>query len=111
MSNSSHCNELITILKDNLPSWFMLEYPFPKEKRIQLIVLYYHICTTPGMPTFIVQSCSSTIVNLLDTKKLTIKDLRLPWRPVYDLIHNKLFMKSRQVTMRLVYGLAFLVLL
>ena len=78
----------------------MLEYPIPKEKRIKLIKLYYHICTTPGMPQYIVDSCAGTIVTVLDTKKLTIEDLRLPWKPVYTLLHKNLFVKGRQITRR-----------
>ena len=75
----------------------MLKYPIPKEKRIALIKVYYHICTTPGMPTHIVSTCSDNLQVLTRSKKkLSIEDLRLPWKPVYNILNKDLFLTRRQ---------------
>lgn len=75
----------------------MLGYPIPKEKRKKLATLYYHICTTPGMPTHILATCSDNLHTLLQSKKkLNIDDLRLPWKPVYNILSKDLFLTRRQ---------------
>lgn len=81
----------------------MLKYPIPKEKRIALTKLYYHICTTPGMPTYIVSSCSDNLQMLTRSKKkLSVEDLRLPWKPVYKILSKDLFLTRRQFEIRCV---------
>ena len=78
-------------------SWTMLKYPVPKEKRIKLAKLFYHVCTTPGMPNHIVGSCADTLQMLVRSKnKLSIEDMRLPWKPVYDVLNKDLFLTRRQ---------------
>ncbi|EMD41658.1 hypothetical protein CERSUDRAFT_110231 [Gelatoporia subvermispora B] len=80
-----------------LSYWTMLKYPIPKEKRIKLAKLYYHICTTPGMPGNIVASCADTLQMLVRSKKkLTLEDMRLPWKPVYDILSKVMFLTRRQ---------------
>ncbi|KAA1468544.1 hypothetical protein DENSPDRAFT_833875 [Dentipellis sp. KUC8613] len=80
-----------------LTYWCYLKYPIPKEKRIRLVSLYYHLCTTPGMPLHIVATCSDALDNLTRSKKkLTTKDLRLPWRPIFDILKHDLFLSRRQ---------------
>ena len=44
-------------------SWSMLGYPIPKEKRKRLAILYFHICTTPGMPYHILAACTALAVS------------------------------------------------
>jgi hypothetical protein len=36
-------------------------------------------------------------------KKLTVKDMRLPWQPIYELLKGDLFMPRRQFDMGCVY--------
>ncbi|KAL4243081.1 BLM10 family protein [Abortiporus biennis] len=80
-----------------LSYWAMLKYPIPKEKRIKLATLYYHICTTPGMPNHIVANCCDNLQFLTrSTKKLNIEDMRLPWMPVYKILSKDLFLTRRQ---------------
>lgn len=75
----------------------MLGYPIPKEKRKRLAILYYHICTTPGMPAHILATCAENLQTLLQSKKkLNIDDMRLPWKPVYNILSKDLFMTRRQ---------------
>ena len=98
------CHILLNLLWGlHLPtiSWCALKYPIPKEKRIRLATLYYHICTTPGMPTHIVANCSDNLQFLTRSKKkLTIQDMRLPWKPVYHILSKDLFLARRQFEIR-----------
>ncbi|KAK2462050.1 hypothetical protein APHAL10511_006513 [Amanita phalloides] len=80
-----------------LTYWSMLKYPLPKERRIKLAKLYFHVSTTPGMPNHIVATCADGFKWLVRSKtKLSIKDMRLPWRPIYDLLSQDLFLKRRE---------------
>ncbi|KAG1755021.1 uncharacterized protein EDB91DRAFT_1096855 [Suillus paluster] len=77
--------------------WNMLKYPFPKEKRIRLAKLYFHVATTPGMPTQVMAICADGLSNLTRSKKkLSIDDMRLPWKPIYDILRKDLFLTRRQ---------------
>lgn len=79
----------------------MLKYPIPKEKRIALVKLYYHICTTPGMPSHIVSTCCDNLQVLTRSKKkISVEDLRLPWKPVYKILSKDLFLTRRQFEIR-----------
>ncbi|KAL1720654.1 hypothetical protein EV715DRAFT_249853, partial [Schizophyllum commune] len=80
-----------------LSYWMMLKYPIPKEKRIRLAKLYYHLCTVPGMSTTNIALCADAFKALTRSKKkLSIEDMRLPWKPVYDLLSKDLFLARRQ---------------
>ncbi|KAH7923993.1 hypothetical protein BV22DRAFT_1196262 [Leucogyrophana mollusca] len=80
-----------------LSYWVMLKYPIPKEKRIRLAKLYFHVSTTPGMPTQAMAVCADGLSNLTRSKKkLSIDDMRLPWKPVYNILVKDLFLKRRQ---------------
>ncbi|TBU39582.1 hypothetical protein BD309DRAFT_1022044 [Dichomitus squalens] len=82
-----------------LTYWCMLKYPIPKEKRVALIKIYYHVCTTPGMPNHIVAASSDALQVLSRSKKkLSIDDLRLPWQPVYRILSKDLFLTRRHQT-------------
>lgn len=88
-------------LTGSFESWRMLKYPMPKEKRIALAKLFFHVCTTPGMPTHIVASCADTFVTLTRSrKKVSIEDLRLPWKPIYKILSKDLFLTRRQFEIR-----------
>ncbi|KAG1826229.1 uncharacterized protein BJ212DRAFT_1444172 [Suillus subaureus] len=77
--------------------WNMLKYPFPKEKRIRLAKLYFHVATTPGMPTQAMAVCADGLSNLTRSKKkLSIDDMRLPWKPIYNILQEDLFLTRRQ---------------
>ncbi|TFY83738.1 hypothetical protein EWM64_g268 [Hericium alpestre] len=47
-----------------LTYWSYLKYPIFKEKRMRLVELYYHVCTTPGMPLHVVATCSDALETL-----------------------------------------------
>lgn len=75
----------------------MLKHPIPKAKRIALAQVYFHICLVPGMPLHIVSSASDTLnVLIRSKKKLGIDDMRLPWKPIWDVLSKDLFLKRRQ---------------
>ena len=78
-------------------SWSMLGYPIPKEKRKRLAILYFHICTTPGMPYHILAACTENFQTLLQSKKkLDINDMRLPWKPIFKIMNKNLWLTRRQ---------------
>ncbi|KAF8640852.1 hypothetical protein AX17_000500 [Amanita inopinata Kibby_2008] len=77
--------------------WAMLKYPIPKEKRIKLAKLYFHLSTTPGMPTQVMATCADGFKWLTRSKKkLSVDDMRLPWKPIYNLLSEDLFLKRRE---------------
>ncbi|KAJ6574791.1 hypothetical protein B0H19DRAFT_1254444 [Mycena capillaripes] len=77
-----------------LTYWNMLKYPIPKETRIKLAKLY---CTTPGMPSQVMATAADGFKSLTESvKKISIKDIRLPWRPIYDILSQDLFLTRRQ---------------
>ena len=79
----------------------MLKYPIPKEKRIAIVKVYYHVCTTPGMPNHVVATCSDGLQALCRSKKkLSVEDLRLPWKPIYKILSKDLFLTRRQFEIR-----------
>ena len=79
----------------------MLKYPIPKEKRVALIKTYFHVCTTPGMPNHIVAACSDGLQVLCRSKKkLSVEDMRLPWKPIYKILSKDLFLTRRQFEIR-----------
>ncbi|THH19718.1 hypothetical protein EW146_g1513 [Bondarzewia mesenterica] len=80
-----------------LTYWYYLKYPIPKEKRMRIVLLYYSICTAPGMPLHIVATCTDALEVLTRSKKkLSVDDFRLPWRPLYDILVHDLFLTRRQ---------------
>ncbi|EIN13624.1 hypothetical protein PUNSTDRAFT_94808 [Punctularia strigosozonata HHB-11173 SS5] len=80
-----------------LTYWLMLKYPIPKEKRVQLARVYFHVATTPGMPTHIVANCADAISTLTRSKhKLSVEDMRLPWQPIFKILSKDLFLTRRQ---------------
>ncbi|KAH7914507.1 hypothetical protein BJ138DRAFT_1143879 [Hygrophoropsis aurantiaca] len=80
-----------------LSYWSTLKYPIPKEKRLRLAKLYFHVATTPGMPAQTMAVCADAFANLLRSKKkLSIDDLRLPWKPIHSILVHDLFLKRRQ---------------
>ncbi|KAJ7169566.1 hypothetical protein C8R46DRAFT_1162360 [Mycena filopes] len=74
-----------------LSYWHMLGYPIPKVRHIQ------STRTTPGMPSQVMATCADGFKSLTESvKKISIKDMRLPWRPIYDILSRDLFLTRRQ---------------
>lgn len=75
----------------------MLKYPIPKQKRVALVKLYYEVAVMPGMPASIMAVAAESLNYLTRSKtKLTIEDLRLPWKPIYKLLSKELFLSRRK---------------
>ncbi|KZT06355.1 uncharacterized protein LAESUDRAFT_653878 [Laetiporus sulphureus 93-53] len=80
-----------------LTYWFMLKYPIPKEKRIATAKLYFNVCTTPGMPNHVVAAgCDALYLLTRSKNKLSIWDMRFPWKPIFNILSKDLFMTRRQ---------------
>ncbi|KAH8120571.1 ARM repeat-containing protein [Phellopilus nigrolimitatus] len=80
-----------------LTYWSMLKYPIPKAKRVALIKMYYEVAVLPGMPANIMTIAAEALNYLSRSKnKLSVVDIRLPWKPIYKLISNELFLSKRK---------------
>ncbi|WOO84927.1 Autophagy-related protein 22 [Vanrija pseudolonga] len=71
--------------------WMSMGYPMKKEIRIRLIFLFYEIIFIPGMGTSFVEDRANDLIAFLSDRTLSIHDLRIPWRPLYDALYNELF--------------------
>ncbi|KAH7104159.1 hypothetical protein BKA62DRAFT_635182 [Auriculariales sp. MPI-PUGE-AT-0066] len=77
--------------------WVMLKYPIPKEKRVKLAKLYLELCTMPGMPSHILATFTEGFHSLTRSKKkLSVADMRLPWKEIYKILSEDLFLSRRQ---------------
>lgn len=78
-------------------SWSMLKYPIPKDRRIALAKIYFYVGITPGMSAQIIATCADGFKILTQSKKkISIEDLRLPWKPIYNILSQDLFLSRRQ---------------
>ncbi|TFK30307.1 hypothetical protein FA15DRAFT_662249 [Coprinopsis marcescibilis] len=77
--------------------WNTLKYPLPKDKRIQLAKLYYNLSLVPGMSMQVVAACADGFKMLTKSKnKITVEDMRLPWKPIDRILRQDLFLSRRQ---------------
>ncbi|RXW16590.1 hypothetical protein EST38_g9267 [Candolleomyces aberdarensis] len=80
-----------------LTYWMMLKYPLPKEKRIRLAKLYFSLSVVPGTSTQVVAVCADAFKVLTRSKKkISIEDIRIPWKPIFDILKHDLFLSRRQ---------------
>jgi proteasome activator subunit 4 len=64
---------------------------------MSLTQLYFALCTTPGMSTHVVAACADTLQALTRSrKKMSIEDMRLPWKPIYHILSRDLFLTRRE---------------
>jgi len=82
-----------------LHRWLYLKYPIPKPKRVALIKLYYDVVTQPCMPDYVTNSIMFTLEILTKSKKkISLSDMRLPWKPIYEILSKNLFLPRRVYT-------------
>ncbi|KAI5124439.1 hypothetical protein M0805_008323 [Coniferiporia weirii] len=80
-----------------LSYWSMLKYPMPKPKRIALVKLYYELAVMPGLPSNVLAVVAEALSYFTRSKdKLSIADVRLPWKPIYKLLSKELFLSRRK---------------
>ncbi|PWN28316.1 hypothetical protein BDZ90DRAFT_250757 [Jaminaea rosea] len=73
-----------------------LKYPILRATRATLASLYYEMVFIPGLDVRLIELCANMAITLLEPRrKISIKDLTLPWRPLYDLLSHHLFPKAR----------------
>ncbi|GJJ09449.1 hypothetical protein Clacol_003672 [Clathrus columnatus] len=66
-------------------------------QRILLSKVYFELCVLPGMPTYLLSTWADGLSVLLHSKrKVTICDMRLPWKPIFDILKKELFLTRRQ---------------
>lgn len=103
----SYCTRAPQSTPNQVHSWTMLKYPIPKERRIKLAKIFFHLSVTPGMPTQIVAVCADAFKTFTRSKnKLSIEDMRLPWMPIYTLLKEDLFLSRRQFEYTYVFSLS-----
>ena len=65
--------------------------------------LYYEVSLAPGMHLNVMGAAAEGLVGLLRSKKkLSINDLRLPWKPIYDRLSRELFLSRRKFEIKFV---------
>ncbi|KAJ1028660.1 hypothetical protein NDA16_001826 [Ustilago loliicola] len=74
-----------------------LKYPILRKTRARLARLYYELAVLPGLNTRCIELAANMCMTLIENKKkLDIKDLVLPWRPLYNILEKELFPKRRR---------------
>lgn len=64
---------------------------------MKLAKLYFELSIVPGMSIQVVASCADGFRLLTKSKKLlTVEDMRLPWKPIYEALSQDLFLTRRQ---------------
>ena len=74
-----------------------LKYPLLRKTRARLARLYYELAVLPGLNTRCIELAANMCMTLIENKKkCDIKDLVLPWRPLYNILEKELFPKRRR---------------
>lgn len=74
-----------------------LQYPIMRSTRASLASLYYHVVLVPGLDARLVELAAQMAISLLQPRrKISIRDVQLPWKPLYDMLNRQLFPKARQ---------------
>ncbi|EST07615.1 Protein of unknown function DUF3437 [Kalmanozyma brasiliensis GHG001] len=74
-----------------------LKYPIVRKTRARLARLYYELAVLPGLTTRCVELAANMCITLIENKKkCDIRDLVLPWRPLYNILEKELFPKRRR---------------
>ncbi|TIC14990.1 hypothetical protein E3Q14_00482 [Wallemia mellicola] len=83
----------------SLQCWLSLKYPMLRERRVQLTRLYYQLLVSPGMDGRFINLFATRLMSLISSKKrLSIKDIVLPWKPLYEILAKELFPKQRETS-------------
>jgi proteasome activator subunit 4 len=68
-----------------------------RQIRAKLARFYYELTVMPGMDPRLVDLTANMTMTLIESKKrIDIRDLQLPWRPLYNLLDRELFRKQRE---------------
>nr|ODN78210.1 proteasome activator subunit 4 [Cryptococcus depauperatus CBS 7841] len=74
-----------------LSIWMTMGYPMKRQIKIKLIFLYYEIIFIPGISSSLIEDVANQFITLVSDRSLTIYDLRIPWRPLFDALYEELF--------------------
>ena len=79
-----------------LRSVLALKYPMQRRLRARLARFFYELAVTPSLDVHMVELAARMCIQLLRPKKaLEIRDMELPWRPLYDVLQREIFHKQR----------------
>ncbi|KAJ8359771.1 hypothetical protein SKAU_G00162960 [Synaphobranchus kaupii] len=71
---------------------------FSKEDHVLFIKLLYELVTIPKLEISMMQGFARLLINLLKKKELlSMEDLELPWRPLYELQERILYSKTEHL--------------
>ncbi|ETS62890.1 hypothetical protein PaG_02652 [Moesziomyces aphidis] len=74
-----------------------LKYPLLRKTRARLARFYYHLAVLPGLNTRCIELAANMCITLIENKKkCDIRDLVLPWKPLYAILEKELFPKRRR---------------
>lgn len=66
--------------------------------RAKLVRFYYQLCLIPGLDVRVIRSWADMVSRLLGKtgkRRLELKDLDLPWWPLWQVLYKELFPKKR----------------
>jgi proteasome activator subunit 4 len=68
-----------------------------RQTRAKLARFYYDVTVLPGLDPRVVDMSANMTMTLIESKKrIDIRDLQLPWRPLYDALVHEMFPKKRK---------------
>ena len=74
-----------------------LKFAMRRDHRAALARLFYELAVLPGLEPRVVETASNMACTLLESRKrIDIRDLQLPWRPLHSLLERELFPKRRK---------------
>ncbi|KAI9254007.1 hypothetical protein BY458DRAFT_521472 [Sporodiniella umbellata] len=83
-----------------LTSYLDMKHTLPRQLRASIAKLMYELTVTPGMDPALIELWATTCIRLIRNRdRLDSVDLQIEWRPIYELINETLFPKSRERTL------------
>ena len=89
----------------NLMEWcqylkylFALKYPMSLALRARMARLFYELAVMPKLDASLTEMAATICVHLLSPKQqISIKDLELPWKPLYHVLEHAVRHKQRRI--------------
>jgi proteasome activator subunit 4 len=68
-----------------------------RQTRAKLARFYFELTVMPGLDPRLIDLTANMTMYLIESKKrIDIRDLQLPWKPIYNLLERELFRKQRE---------------
>lgn len=77
---------------------FALKYPISISLRARMARLFYELAVMPKLDASLTEMAATFCVHLLSPKqKISIEDLELPWKPLYQVLEHEVRHKQRRI--------------